>query len=145
MDLNERFIKGLKQYNLSIDEINKSGWKYCGGDSDAGGPAVNYFRLIFGDHPDKVYEGGKEDYCVCGHPIVKNFNICDGNEEEILVLGSECITKFVDKKGRTCSLCGNSHKNRIVNRCNDCRKGLCDKCDKEIDEQYKVCYKCKFN
>lgn len=144
MDQNERFIRGLMQYDLTISEINNSGWKYCGGDDAAGKAHVNYFRLIFGVSPEEV-PIGKEDSCICGQHIVRNFYICDGKEEEILVLGSECINKFIANNKRICELCNSPHRNRIVNRCNDCRNGLCDKCNKRIDEKYKLCYNCKFN
>jgi hypothetical protein len=59
------------------------------------------------------------------------------------VIGSECINKFLEKR-RTCSKCGEEHRNRIVNRCNDCRWGMCDYCDRTIDPKYRVCYNCKF-
>ena len=41
-----------------------------------------------------------------------------------------------------CEKCGNKHKNRVVNRCNKCRIGLCDNCNKIIDKKYKKCYNC---
>lgn len=38
-----------------------------------------------------------------------------------------------------CDICNNTHKNIKVNRCNNCRYGLCDICDKIINIKYKEC------
>ena len=134
LELSKRFIKGLEDYNLTYDEIKNSNWKYCGGDKE--GRHLNYFKLSCknDDLPHKVNE------CVCGHRIVENCYITDG--EQILVLGNCCIQKFIPKSSRTCEKCGEPHKNRVVNRCNNCRKGVCDECDKECELKYKKCYKC---
>lgn len=133
LELTKRFIKGLEDYNLSYDEIKNSNWKYCGGNK---GRHLNYFKLSCknDDLPHKVNK------CVCGHSIVENCYITDG--EQILVLGNCCIKKFIPKSSRTCEKCGEPHKNRVVNRCNNCRKGVCDECDKECELKYKKCYKC---
>jgi hypothetical protein len=133
-ELTDKFIKGLEKYNLTFDEIKK--WKYCGGNMNR---HYNYFKICFknNDLPDKVHE------CVCGHHIKENCYITDG--VEILVLGNCCIKRFVPKNSRTCQVCGEPHKNRVVNRCNDCRKGICDKCDKRCSESYKTCYNCFSN
>ena len=135
LELTTKFIKGLKNYNLTYDEIKNSNWKYCGGRT---GHHLNYFKLCFKNNklPDIVNE------CVCGHHIEENCYITDG--KEILVLGNCCIKKFISKSSRTCDNCGEPHKNRIVNRCNNCRKGICDDCDKKCNEIYKKCYDCAF-
>ena len=31
LELTDKFIKGLKNYNLTYDEIKNNNWKYCGG------------------------------------------------------------------------------------------------------------------
>lgn len=131
LDLTDRFIKGLMEYNLTVDEIKN--WKYCGGNYN---PHYNYFRLCCpnDDLPDY------EDRCACGHKIVENCYITDG--EQILVLGNCCIKRFIPKCGRTCEICEQPHKNRKVNRCNECRIGICDKCNNECNKNYKICYKC---
>ena len=135
LELTNKFIKGLENYGLTYGEIKNSNWKYCGGRI---GRHLNYFKLCCknDDLPDKVNE------CVCGHRIEENCYITDG--EQILVLGNCCIKKFIPKSSRTCEKCGEPHKNRVVNRCNNCRKGVCDECDKECEESYKKCYKCAF-
>ena len=136
LDLTEKFIKGLKNYNLTYNEIKNNNWKYCGGRR---GRHLNYFNLCCknDDLPEKINE------CVCGHYIEENCYITDG--EQILVLGNCCIKKFIPKSSRTCEKCGEPHKNRVVNRCNNCRVGICDECDNKCDESYKKCYNCAFN
>ena len=83
-----------------------------------------------------------KDNCVCGHYIEENCFIT--NDVDIIVLGNCCIKKFLpeNKSSRTCEKCKEPHKNHIVNRCNDCRYGLCDKCNIKINPKYKICAKC---
>ena len=136
LNLTNRFIEGLKKYDLSYDDIINSGWKYCGGNQ---GRHLNYFKL---------QEGGSwelpsyEEECVCEHSIIENCYITD--ETRILVLGNCCIKKFIPKSSRTCEYCEEPHKNRVVNRCNKCRKGVCDVCNKKCNKKYKKCYNCAF-
>lgn len=131
----EHFLKRveneLSEYGMTLKDLE--GWRYCGGTN---GPHLKYWKIQFKDMPlpDRVNK------CLCRHPIVENCYITDG--KEILVLGNCCIKRFVPKCTRTCERCGEPHKNRVVNRCNDCRVGVCDGCGKEIDETYKKCYKC---
>ena len=40
--LTDKFIKGLRAYRLTYDEIKN--WKYCGGNT---GRHLNYYNLIF--------------------------------------------------------------------------------------------------
>lgn len=133
LNLTERFIEGLKKYNLTLKDIQESNWRYCGGNK---GRHLNYFRL---KNPECALPEYK-DHCVCGHEIVENCFITDGNQ--ILVLGNCCIKKFVPKNARTCEICGRRHRNRIVDRCNECRRGLCDKCSGPCNPKYKTCYTC---
>lgn len=129
--ISDKFIKGLKRFNLTQEELID--WKYCSGNK---GRHLNYFNLSCPD--DDVPElTGK---CVCGHTIKENCYITNG--EEILVLGNCCIKRFIPKCSRTCETCGDPHKNRIVNRCNKCRAGVCDKCGISCSESYNTCYRC---
>lgn len=111
----ERFINGLKKYDLTPNEIIKGDWKYCGGDKK--GRHLNYFNMVCPD--DEIPE--KQSHCVCGHKIKENCYITNG--DEILILGNECIKRFLrdGKSGRTCEVCGASHRNRKRNRCNNCK------------------------
>lgn len=141
IDLTQQFIRGLKEYNLTYEQIKT--WKYCGGNRDR---HLNYFKLCCPgeDFPEYV------DYCVCGHKIFENCYIMAEESTnfyqkgDILVLGNCCIKKFVPKSSRTCSKCGDPHRNRSVNRCNSCRYGICDLCDNICNKKYTKCYKCKF-
>ena len=115
VELTKKFINGLKNYDLTYEEIVEGKWKYCGGRS---GRHLNYFKTSCkgDDLPEQVNE------CVCGHAISENCYITDG--EQILVLGNCCIIKFCPKSSRTCEKCEAPHKNSKDNRCNKCRRGI---------------------
>ena len=137
-NINARFLEGLKKYNISIQEIEDGEWKYCGGNKP--GRRLNYFNM----HP-KLVQPEHVSECVCGHKIKEQCYLVN-SEGKILVLGNCCIKRFIppEVSGKTCNVCGAPHKNRIVNRCNKCRVGVCDKCDRPCNPKYKVCYNCKF-
>ena len=132
--LTKRFIQGLKNYDLTLEEIQSSNWRYCGGTN---GAHLNYFKLMFKNKKPLLPH---EDKCVCGHPIRENCFITDGTR--FIVLGTCCIKKFVRYNSRTCEECGEPHRNRIVNLCNDCRKNVCEKCGEECDYPYRYCASC---
>ena len=136
IQLTNKFIKGLANYELTCNEIVNNGWKYCGGNT---GRHLNYFKLSCPHDPMP------EDvsFCVCGHVIVENCYITDG--VSILPLGNCCIKRFIEKSSRTCEECGQPHKNRKVNKCNECRVGFCDDCGCSCDYNYKKCYRCAFS
>ena len=131
LSLHARFIEGLKKYNLAFEEM--ANWKYCGGDYAS---HLKYFQLLYPgkELPDHV------DRCVCDHEIVRNGYITDGNQ--ILVLGSCCINRFITHSSRTCELCNKPHKNRNVNLCNTCKVGHCYNCKKSCNPKFKTCYTC---
>ena len=135
LKLTERFIKGLQNYNISFDEIKAGKFRYCGGNMNR---HLNYYNLLY---PDKDLPP-LEDNCICGHHINENCYITDG--KQTLVLGNCCIKKFIPKSSRTCEICGDSHRNRVVNKCNECRMGICDICSKPCNPLYKKCYNCAF-
>ena len=135
--LTKQFIDGLEEYNITIAQL-QSNFKYCGGDSNS---HRNYYLLYCKNNDLPKPENTIS--CICGHRIVENCYITDGTQ--ILVLGNCCIKKFIPKSSRTCEKCGDSHKNRIVNKCNKCRSGSCDRCGDFCDFRYKKCFKCFFN
>lgn len=141
MSVSDRFINGLKKYNLTIEEIQSGLWSYAGGDS---GGHYNYWKLIHRATSVKKIPTHQEK-CICGHKIVEQCYITNG--ERFIVLGNCCIKRFIPKElsGRTCSTCHKPHKNRIVNRCNVCRVGVCDICGVLIHRKYKRCYTCFFD
>jgi hypothetical protein len=135
MNLSKRFAEGIKKYNLTIGEIQGGDWVYAGGDSNA---HANYWKLSRGKQEMPPYQ----EKCVCGHNITEQCYITDGNT--YIVMGNCCIKRFIPKKlaGRTCDKCKEPHRNRIVNRCNSCRLGLCDMCGISTAPKYTCCYLC---
>ena len=138
-NISKRFIKGLEEYNLTLEEIQSGSWKYSGGDT---GSHLNNFILINKKKPDF----GKKYNCICGHHIDENCYITNGTD--FLTLGNCCIKRFLpkDKTCKTCEKCGIPHKNRKNNLCNDCKRKYCIICDNEKDYiKYKKCYDCYIN
>ena len=84
------------------------------------------------------------DKCICQHSIKENCYITNKDNTCILVLGNCCIKHFLPegKSRRTCEDCGNIHRNRVVNRCNNCRYQKCDDCNRFNYNGYKICYYC---
>lgn len=121
MNLTERFKEGLKKYNLTQEEIIKSGYTYAGGKIYNHKLRIlqynKYFLLSGIDAPEDKKK------CICDHKILNLFYIHSKSDDRTLILGSCCIKKFIPKKnrGKTCSDCGEPHKNIKVNKCNDCR------------------------
>ena len=140
--LKEKFIEGLKAYNVTYEDILAGKWRYCGGDGDK-----NYIKLFFRNKTEpKII---RKSNCVCGHPIIRNYYISDG--DDIIILGSTCIKRFLPESSRTCDDCKAPHKNRKVNRCKDCRLKKCDNCDRPYHyllgsngSPIKTCLYCKF-
>jgi hypothetical protein len=141
VQLTKRFLNGLADHNLTYEDIVQQGWRYCGGDRKH---HQNYWKLTTRHMRPRPQSPDHTGFCVCGHHIVENCYICDKKMKRILVLGNCCIKRFIPKNssGRSCNVCGQPHRNRVVDRCNKCRKGRCDVCGIYIDEKYKKCYKC---
>ena len=133
--ISTQFRKGLAEYNLTIADIQN--WRYCGG--SGGGRHYNYW-LLKGYTKEEMPEHVSK--CVCGHDIQENCYIENKEDGEIMILGNCCIKRFMTKSGRTCEVCDEPHKNRLCNRCNACRVGVCDKCSKSCNSTYSVCYTC---
>lgn len=131
----KNFIQGLKDCGLTYNDDFKLKWKYCGGNSKE---HLRYFKLSCPN--DELPEPTNE--CICGHTITKNCYITNG--DNIIILGSCCIKKFIPNKKRTCETCGNFHQNHSINKCNNCRVGICEICETECDYKYRKCYRCKF-
>lgn len=128
-DLSERFVRGLAEYNLTIEEINSGAFRYAGGDGgymeDKYKRARNrynrhyrYFELCLPEYEFPPYQ----DHCVCKHHLVENCYIYS-EEKGFLIIGNCCIKRFMDadKAGRTCEKCKAPHKNRKWNLCNRCK------------------------
>ena len=66
---------------------------------------------------------------------------------DILLFNNILIsTSFLDKYDPqlSCRVKYIFYDMNMINKCNNCRKGVCDECDKECEESYKKCYKCAF-
>lgn len=126
------FEKGLESLGLTMETLQS--YSYCGGDR---GCHANYFRICC----KGLSQPPHKDHCVCGHVIAENCYL-KNEANNFLVLGNCCIKRFVTKSGRTCEICGASHRNRVVNRCNECRKGYCDDCKVPCNPSYKRCWEC---
>ena len=138
MNITDKFKRGLVKYGLNLEDLQK--YKYYGGDD---GSHLKYLKLISNENEIKMLKAEHSDECVCGQGIVRNCYITDG--ENIIILGNCCIKRFVPKCFRTCEKCEERHKNRIVNRCNKCRVGCCDKCGGVASSSYKLCSNCYYN
>ena len=156
--LQRQFIEGLREEGLTYEEVRDT-WKYAGGNRNS---HCRYYDLCFPDREPPEWT----DRCVCNHEIKENCYIASADESRFLVLGNCCIRKFMKKRTRTCDICGEAHRNRVVNRCNDCRhvkncktcgypsrnltlgrcdtcrRGVCDLCDAPCNVMYSWCYAC---
>lgn len=142
MDLTVRFIKGLKKYDLSADEI--VGWEYCGGfGGEEDSAHLKHFKLYMKQHPEfKIPE--QKYSCICGHYIKENCYITKGGR--VLVLGNCCVKRFTENGIHlNCAKCGIVLK-RAVNDalCVDCKKmRICSKCGKTYKGTSMTCVECR--
>jgi hypothetical protein len=101
--------------------------KFCGGDTKK--EDINWWYEYFKEnprtHPAEMAE------CVCHHWIKENCYI-HTHKNEILVLGNCCIKKFITQDKRRCNICERPHKNRITNKCKECKKEILDELKQSI-------------
>ena len=140
----KRFKDGLKEkHNMSPETFAL--YSYAGGSGASTSIRhLNYYKLMCKDEETKFEMPPHTTECVCGHKISENCFM--KYKESVIVLGNCCIQRYSDseKKCRTCSVCGQRHMNRVVNKCNNCRKGVCAKCNTPIEAKYQLCYDCKY-
>jgi hypothetical protein len=131
------FCESLDCFGLTYEEV-KNNYVYSGGDTFE--EDINYYKMCF---PNQSLPR-KHSRCLCDHPIENNCYISKNFDPfTILNVGRCCIKRFKIESKRTCSKCKTPHRNRNCNRCNDCRVGICDGCDKIISSTYKKCWSCK--
>lgn len=142
-NLHKKFIEGLKQ-TYGLNPIDLDDYYYIGGDFNPyDDTAFRYFKLCKASNPNKFVNfiiPEHKTHCVCGHPIFYNHWLFNNINSNTLVIGSCCMKQFCLNGHRNCGYCGNPHKNRVVNRCNDCRKGLCDTCNEYCFKQQTKCH-----
>ena len=99
MDVCERFIEGLKKYNLTHEE-SKS-WQYIGGTGRKGERHDKYRHLKFKHDNTEFVSPERKDYCICGTAIVEQCWIVDKicliskTIKDILVIGNCCKRHFL--------------------------------------------------
>ena len=130
--LAKRFVNGLKNYNLTLEDIRKN-WKYAGGDSCS---HLSYFEVCF---PQKLLPTHK-DVCICNQKIKENCYIT--NNKYFLVIGNCCIKRLVPTCTRTGEKFEMPHKNRKENLCSECRELICQRCKGPCKKEYAFCYSC---
>jgi hypothetical protein len=125
----ETMARSRKKYNLTYDDVKT--WKYIGGNQ---GNDLKYFKTI---HKNKSIPEFTNK-CLCEHIIKKNCYI--SNNDLILIVGSCCIKRFIDKGlKRLCLTCEKPYKG-TYRCCSDCRKTRCWTCCCECLKKY--CSKC---
>lgn len=115
----ERFKDGIRRIGYDPQDVINN-WRYFGGDYDS---HLKYYIMVSNNETLPQ----KEHTCVCGQKIKRNCYL--EKDSDIIVLGSCCIKRFINKSSRTCSVCGANHKNRKHNFCNLCK-----------DEEYRYKY-----
>ena len=138
----KRFYINLEKDGVTRADLEKN-YRYAGGDQ---GRHLNYFHLVY--RGKNMEMPPHHEYCYCETPIVENCFLASDVSGRILVVGNCCIKRFMPEgvRLRTCERCGEPHQNRVVNRCQDCRRGLCDRCDAPIPKHKaaKICDTCRF-
>ena len=137
--LSDNLIQGFINKGIDPDDV-KENYKYSGGNHHS--RHTNYFNLIFPKMDLSLMR--KEEYCICGVYIVHNCYITKNNDiDTLIIIGNCCIKKFMKHKGRTCDECDKPHTNRLMNKCNDCKKkyNKCE-CGNIISKKYKSCFVC---
>ena len=147
--LSKKFWKGLEEkHGLTYEDIIEQGWTNAGGVSNRNDRHMRYFLMI--TQGTNLQPPPHLDYCVCDHDIVYNYYIIDRARTKLIVIGSCCINLFMpeNRRGRTCDECEKPHRNRKVNKCNDCKsiskKKRCDICEKpHRNRKVNKCNDCK--
>lgn len=131
-EMYKRFVDGLEEYGLNIDEVTKK-WMYCGSNKIG----CKVFECFYPDCERPEHE----THCICKQRIMTNCYITDG-EGSILVIGSDCLKNFLKiNTGKRCSNCKTIHRNKKDNYCNTCRElPECSGCKKKGSY---YCQECK--
>ena len=122
-----RFNTGLQKYNLTYEQLIDECWTYYGGDY---GSHIQYFTTL---SSLRNKQGQKKkppliipnvNNCVCGTKILRKCYIKSPQNDDILVIGSCCIKRFLPKhkQNRTCQDCAKPHRSIKDNLCKRCRE-----------------------
>ena len=96
---------------------NFENWIYCGDDQSKSG--LEYFVSKTG----RSKFPGHRISCLCGHHITRQYYIMNKFTKDVKTIGNICINFFLPKENRrkTCSKCGEAHRNRTDDLCKKCR------------------------
>lgn len=90
-------------------------WEYVGGEEDL--PywcfKSDEYNLVKPDH---------QDYCGCSTRIAINVYVRNVFTNEVIVVGRECMKRFMNGLLKKCFICSSPHKNRLYDVCNSCGK-----------------------
>ena len=129
-----------------VDSYLKSGdWIYAGGEFNNKDPRhYNYWTMTKKSYnlTDQNIPQNLTNKCLCNEEIQNDCWIMNKKTFEMLVVGNVCIKKFTKGTLRVCDECGAKHRNRKLNKCNDCKVGYCCDCGKSNDNGYVRCYLC---
>ena len=103
---------------------------------------VVYFKDTYVISENKEFQVWRE--CVCGQSILNLCFIANSDRTQFFICGNCCINHFVNANARTCDICKNKHRNRIINLCNECKTHRkCDICNTEHKNlHHNLCNKC---
>lgn len=157
--LSKKFKRGLELHGLTPEKLITDKWYYCGSTRWSNIKQKKKKKEKYTIHKEGYYCNiNEDDYfkqkypnrerpeynnkCICSNYIKINCYITNG--DRIITLGSCCIRKFMpDLLKKTCKVCNAKHHNRTVDKCNVCRKGTCDKCNKKCPNSYRYCVSCR--
>ena len=139
-DLSVRFANGLKEYGLTIEDMDN--WWYCGSSSSRDGGTRHYLNTF----PNAPFPKHKE-HGICSQKITGNCYITNFEKTQVLIVGSCCIKKFLPKGHNRikCSNCNNVNTRRIGDTCKECSQGKCDYCLKKCSYNKTTCFDCSQN
>lgn len=142
LGINEDEIKNyiyIGQSNFSLEEIKKGERRYHKYASHLikSGISKVECKYIY-DRDKKVCDSEyitlpelppRQERCICNHKIEINCYIFNKSNNQMLIIGTECVKKFT-KKGtkQVCYGCGETHLNRKNDLCKECRKEKCWRC-----------------
>ena len=127
-ELSVKFANGLwDKHRLKPEDLKD--WWYIGGPLPRDGWAYHLRCITSNPEYHLRYELPMiTNRCVCGNRIELNQWITNG--DKVITVGSCCIQKFTPiHLGITCEICKKPHRNRKDNKCNECRKLFCKKCN----------------
>lgn len=123
-DINEYRSNGLVSVLDIVDHVGKLGSRYenYSIDTDDANQSICIAKKwISFDLPIPNTKPIHNGVCLCEQNIIYHHWIKHIKNEDYQLVGSCCIDKFMNVKGKSCMDCHKSHNNRKSNYCNECR------------------------